>query len=1031
MFPGLSSAQKITATLRGDITDVSGAAVIGAKVSVRNQATNAKRETLANDRGSYVIDLLPAGRYDVSVEHPGFSRRTFSGVEVQVDQDVRLDASLQVGEVRQEVSVEAAAPLLQTNSSSVGSVIEERQVQSLPLNGRQFLQLALLIPGVVASPPGSRQSSERGTLSSAININGNREGSNLFLIDGTLNTDPNFNTFVISPNIDSILEFKVETSSYSPEFGQQAGGQINLITRGGTNQFHGTAYEFLRNSALDAKNLFDRPAPAKIPPFVQNQFGATVGGHIKRDKIFFFGSYEGFRQVKAQTSTATVPNADIRQGDFSNRRSAAGQVTPIFDPLTTAANPAFNSAQPESPSNPRYGRSQFPNNMIPASRLDPIAVGILKYVDLPNVSAQALSLGSFLNNASQREPNDQFSIRIDDNLTSRDQLFVRYSYTNESLFAPGALSSQGTRREPRAQIATLGHTHIFGTAVANDARIGFTRLRLNILNKNAFTQNIPKQLGINGEDGLPPSAWDVPMVSFTEGLTSFGGATFGVPSVTRDNTYQFQDTLSYTRGSHNLRMGLQYTRYQLNNATLNYILPQYIYRATPLTADVTNPVGNSRGSEFADFMLGYFHSIQVSSGSGQIYLRRNVIAPWAEDTWRATRNLTLTLGLRWDYFSPYVEQNNQIGSLYVPQPNGPGFPIPVLAGTNIQGYGNVPRGLFPKDLNNLAPRVGLAYRPRGSDKTVFRVGYGIFYDAQIGNTLVDMVRNPPFQVRIIADMPDSIFPSFVLRDPFPQGFGVTSSYFAYGQEKGGRLESPTPYIQQWNATVQRELVPNWAATVAYIGSTGRHLSLSSVDNVPYPGPGPLNSRRPFNPFLTSIFQWAQPRVNSYYNALQIKSEQRGFHGLTLLNSYTWSKSIDTGTEVRAGGTAQQSLNDWNQDEENRGRSTFDVRHRFVSSLLYEIPVGPGKRFLDGRSLPGHLLGGWQSQCDLNRFLRIAVYNLLGYRYGQWRCREPGSSRREPGRRSQTCPANRGSLVRSKRVQHSAGLPQSSRVQHVE
>jgi len=527
------------------------------------------------------------------------------------------------------------------------------------------------------------------------------------------------------------------------------------------------------------------------------------------------------------------------------------------------------------------------------------------------------------------------------------------------LFAPGALTSQGTRREPRAQIATVGHTHIFGTSIANDARIGFTRLRLNILNKNAFTQNIPQQLGINGEDGLPSSAWDVPMVSFTEGLTSFGGATFGVPSVTRDNTYQFQDTLSFTRGSHNLRMGLQFTRYQLNNATLNYILPQYIYRATPLTADVTNPVGNSRGSEFADFMLGYFHSIQVSSGSGQIYLRRNVMAPWAEDIWRATRNLTVTLGVRWDYFSPYVEQDNHIGSLYVPQPNGPGFPIPVLAGMNIAGYGNVPRGLFPKDLNNWAPRVGLAYRPRGSEKTVFRLGYGIFYDAQIGNTLVDMVRNPPFQVRIIADMPDSIFPSFVLRDPFPQGFGVTSSYFAYGQEKGGRLDSPTPYVQQWNATVQRELVPNWAATIAYVGSTGRHLSLSSVDNVPYPGPGPLNSRRPFNPFLTSIFQWAQPRVNSYYHALQVKSEQRGFHGLTLLNSYTWSKSIDTGTEVRAGGTAQQSLNDWNQDEENRGRSTFDVRHRYVASLLYEIPVGPGKPFLNQRSLAGHALGGWQ------------------------------------------------------------------------
>ena len=449
------------------------------------------------------------------------------------------------------------------------------------------------------------------------------------------------------------------------------------------------------------------------------------------------------------------------------------------------------------------------------------------------------------------------------------------------------------------------------------------------------------------------------MVSFTEGISSFGGATFGVPSVTRDNTYQIQDALSITRGNHNLRMGFQFTRYQLNNATLNYILPQYIYRATPLTADVTNPAGRLRGSEFADFMQGYFHSIQVSSGSGQIYLRRNVIAPWFEDTWRITRNLTVTFGFRWDYFSPYTEQQNRIGSLYVPQPNGPGFPIPVLAGINVSGYGDVPRGLFPKDLNNWAPRFGVAWRPGISPRTVLRAGYGIFYDAQIGNTLVDMVRNPPFQVRVIADMPDSIFPSFVLRDPFPQGFGVTSSYFAYGQEEGGRLTSPTPYVQQWNASVQREVVPNWAVTVSYIGSTGRHLSLSSVDNVPYPGPGPLNPRRPFNPFLASIFQWAQPRVNSYYHAMQIKSEHRSFHGLTLLNSYTWSKSIDTGTEVRGGGTAQQSLNDWNQDEENRGRSTFDLRQRYVASLMYDLPVGPGRQILKDRNAVGYLLGNWQ------------------------------------------------------------------------
>ena len=382
LFAGaLCHGQRITATLLGDVTDATGATVSDAKVTARNVDTNVERTTVSDERGAYRLDFLPVGRYDVTIEHAGFRRRTANGVVLQVDQSVRVDATLEVGEVVQEVSVQAAAPLLQTDSSAVSSVIERRQVQDLPLNGRQFLQLALLVPGAVPAPPGSRQASERGTLSSAINVNGNREGSNLFLIDGTLNTDPNFNTFVISPNVDSIQEFRVETNSYSAEFGQQAGGQINLITRGGANGFHGSAFEFLRNSALDAKNLFDRPAPAKIPPFRQNQFGGTFGGRIIRDKTFFFTSYEGFRAVKAQTAIAVVPDGALRRGDFSSRRNAQGQVTPIFDPFSTRLNPNFNSASPAGPANPQYLRDQFPGNVIPDARIDSVARGILQYVD--------------------------------------------------------------------------------------------------------------------------------------------------------------------------------------------------------------------------------------------------------------------------------------------------------------------------------------------------------------------------------------------------------------------------------------------------------------------------------------------------------------------------------------------------------------------------------------------------------------------------------------------------------------------------
>ncbi|HZT31180.1 MAG TPA: TonB-dependent receptor [Bryobacteraceae bacterium] len=954
------AAQKITGTLSGAITDASGASIEGARVTVRNRDTGATREAVSNVRGGYEVEFLTPATYDVTIEHPGFKKQVFQGVVIQVNQSAELDASLEVGDVVQEVAVQASAPLLQTTESSVGSVIEFKQVQQLPLNGRQFLQLALLVPGATQSPPGGRQSTERGTLPSALNVNGNREGSNLFLIDGTLNTDPNFNTFVISPNIDSILEFKVQTNSYSPEFGQQAGAQINLVTRSGTNRYHGSAYEFLRNSSLDAKNLFDRPAPAKIPPFRQNQFGGTLGGPVKKDKLFFFGSYEGFRQVKAQTATAVVPSAALRQGDFSGRLTAAGQLTPIFDPLSTRANPAFNSALPASPTNPQYLRDPFPGNIIPTGRLDPIAQGILKYVDLPNLAALPLGVGTFLNNASQIESNDQFGVRVDYSLSTKDQIFGRYSKSDESIFVPGGLSSQGLRREPSPQIVTLGDTHFFSPAIANDFRLGFTRLRLNIVNKNAFTQNIPEQLGIQGQQGLPPSAWEVPNVAFAaDGISTFGGANFGVPTVTRDNAYQIQESLSITKGEHSLRMGMQITRFQLNNATLNYILPSYTYRATPLTADVTNPNGISRGSEFADFLLGYSHNNQVTDGSGQVYLRRTNLGPWFEDTWRATRNLTLTLGLRWDFIPPWVEKYDRFGSVYVPALNGPAKPVPVQANVNVPGYGQVPRGVVNTNYNNWAPRVGLAYRlPKG---TVVRAAYGIFYDSQIGNTTVDLVRNPPFQTRLIIDMPDSIFPTLTLRDLRPPGVTVSSSYFAEGQAQNGQISFPTAYVQQWNFSLQHEIASNWAVTGSYVGSTGRHLSFSGIANIPYPGPGPLNPRRPFNPDFTAIFQMAMPRVNSYYNSLQLKSEMRDFHGLTMVTAYTYSRSIDTGQEIRGGAVGNtQEIDNWNLDGQNRGRSAFDQDHRLVNSFVYDLPFGRGKKYLSQGGPLALLVGDWQA-----------------------------------------------------------------------
>jgi len=692
----------------------------------------------------------------------------------------------------------------------------------------------------------------------------------------------------------AIDEFKIQTTNLGLRGDSAA---KNARKQNPILEWHGRLYENLRNDFLDAVPHEIRQRGENKSLLRRNQYGFNaagpffVPGLVHKNGTYLSLSFEGVRERISRTHLSTIPTMAERTGDYSHVVDDAGNQLPVFDPATTRANPAFNSAQPASPANAQYLRDPFPGNVIPARRIDPIAGGILNYVDHPNLGTLPLGLARFLNNDSFLQDGDQFSIRVDHVISSRDQLFGRYSYSNESLFAPGGLTTQGTRREPKPQIFTLGETRTLSPTATNEARLGFTRLRLFIVNKNAYTENIPAKLGINGQEGLPPSAWEVPNITFSnDGISSFGGANFGVPTVTRDNTYQFQDTLVWSKSSHTLRAGFQYAHFQLNNATLNYILPSYLYRATPLTADVANPVGLSRGSEFADFLLGFSHNNQVTAGSGQVYLRRNVVAPWFEDAWRVTRNLTVTLGLRWDYISPLTEKYDHIASVYVPNLNGPLKPIPIQANVNVPNYGQVPRGLVATNLNDWAPRVGLAYRLGGSDKTVLPAAYGMFYDAQIGNTVVDLVRNPPFQTRIIADMPDSIFPTLTLKDLQPQGAAISSSYFAMGQAKDGKVTFPTPYVQQWNFSAQREVMPNWAVTGSYVGSTGRHLSFSGIANIPYPGPTALNIRRPFNPDVTVIFQYAQPRVNSYYHAMQLKSEHRNFHGLTMLNAYTWSKS---------------------------------------------------------------------------------------------------------------------------------------------
>ena len=704
---------------------------------------------------------------------------------------------------------------------------------------------------------------------------------------------------------------------------------------------------------------------------------------------FFFGSFEGFRQRKAQSAVATTFNQALRQGDFSNFRDAAGQLVTIYDPNTVR----------QDPSNPtRYIRDPFPRTTSYRRPVFRRWRGIFSATSTRRTcpTARPFGAGLYLNNDSRRQDQEQFSIRVDHQLMSNNNFFARYSLTDEQAEVPGSWSATGDLRAARGQILTLNDTHVFGPQAVNEVKLGFTRLRNNILSKNAFQTNIPYEVGIQDQANLKPIDWGVPSVDVL-GYTTIGDRNFGLPTQTRNNSYQFADNLSLQLGRHGLKIGVEAIRYQLNNLTDNFYLPSFTFRGVPFTAGVATDA-TSGGSLFADFLLGHPNLTQRSDGDSLIYLRRWGVSPYIQDDWKISNRLTLNLGLRYDLLTPWVEKDDRFGGLLVENIVGAPAPKPVQAGVG------VPRGIIYTDKNNFAPRLGIAYRPFGDNRMAVRAGYGVFYDTQIGNTTVDFVRNPPFQVRLIADSPDNVTPQLVLTRLIPENFTVSSSYF------GQRQAFPLAYIQHWNLSVQRELGSNLSLDAGYVGTTGRKLSSSLALNLPVPGPGAFGPRRPFTPFgIDSIFQYALPYVNSFYHSLQLKLERRFTEGFSILGAYTFSKSIDDGQEIRGGGTSQQQLNNWDLVGENRGRSNFDMRHRFVTSYLWELPVRPRKtvrRGLAGRGRPSD-----RRVVDLRHrdpFDRIPAHRVQRGRQRQHGGGVPGAS--EPDRRARAAAFGTGSVA---------------------
>jgi hypothetical protein len=844
---------------------------------------------------------------------------------LEVDQVARVDFVLELGEVTQTVDVMAEAPLLQSETTSLGQVVDTKKVVDLPLNGRNFIQLIALAAG--AYTPQRNNSLYQNFL---IGINGNRIQNNNFLLDGVNNNTTDNNNAPVLPSPDAIAEFKVQSNLLPAEYGRGLGGTINVNLKSGTNEFHGTAFEFLRNSTLDA-NAYFNSGRAK-PPFQQNQFGFATGGPVRlpklydgHDRTFFFGDYQGTRIRKGLTRIFTVPTPAVRAGDFS------GGAT-IYDPETTRLNPQGGSV-----------RDPFPDNRIPAQRMDPIMQRYLSLYPLPNRPGTA---NNFVLNPKFSDNNDQGDIKVDHSFSANDSIFARYSMGNETFVVP--LNVQGVpfngyfsaiEFEPQVinvRGVALGYTHTFSPRMINEIRLGYNRLFATVTPRSGG-RNLSTEFGI---PGVPDDKQANGLA--TVGITGFSGLGDSFDTRRGQNVYQVLDNVTVLRGRHSFKMGFDHRRtgFNLNQGSSPRGNFSYdgVFSRNPLS-----PVGT--GNAFADFLLGYPSSASIGNLVHMGIRIRNYSA-FFQDDWKVTTRLVMNVGLRYEYTTPVTEVANRMANF-----------DPTTNNVIVARKGSLrDRALANPDRNNFGPRFGLAYQL--TPNTVVRTGYGIFYtleDAGHHNPTF----NPPFQVNLSFPS-DQVNPSTARRPS--QGFPVITlgnDFRNFFLNVNGRpFDFPAAYSQQWNLTVERQ-IGAVLVQAAYVGNKANKLMANRNINQPTPGSGSVNARRPFPGWGSINFQ--EPRGNSIYHGLQMKAEQRFSQGLTFLVSYTFAKALDDSDSTQlstAAGTGNA------QDQRNlraeRSRSFQDVRHRLVVSYVYELPFGAGKPWLSGLGDGwDRLLGGWQ------------------------------------------------------------------------
>ena len=911
-----------TGNISGYVRDSSGAAIPASTVTAKMTEQQFVRTAATDSSGFYSLQAMPPGTYSMTFENKGFQRQTQTGLELTVNQNLRVDSTLQVGAVETQVTIESTAPLVDTTSATMSGLIDDRRVVDLPLNGRNVIGLARILPGVLNVNAPQQLNDSRGGPS--LNVNGGRSNMNLFTLNGGYFNNPSRNTGMNFPPPDAVQEVRILTHNFAAEYGRNPGSQVTVISRSGTNSFHGSAWEFLRNDVFNARNFFS----PRVPDLKQNQFGAAAGTPIIRDKVFFFGSYQGLRDRReAQTVQALVPSAAERAGDFT------GSGVSLKNPVNPVTGQAFTTTG---------GAPCVAGNRITASCISPVATKLLGFVPTaPGGTVTSLA-------ASPRDGN-LYMLRGDWNQSSRHRVFGSYFSDRNTRSSPFASSGNlpgyiGENFEQNTRQVVVNDTFTFTPAVLNQFTFSFLDTPSNQLQTNTID---PAELGINMPQYVPTGA-----VSINVADNFNLGSGFTTRFYSRN--WQFRDTLSWIRGKHNFKVGYELLRLNFRQVFIGS--PEFAFN------------GSRSGDPTADFLLGAYDSLNLNFGIRDTDSLTSAHSAFFQDEWRIHPRVTLTLGVRYEPFLPWVERNDRINTVV------PGRQSTVVpdAPPGVLFPGDVPRGLADADLNNFAPRIGIAWDITGDGKTSLRTGYGMFYESINADSLAQ--ENPPFagSINVFSGRIENPFTSVGRTAPPAATSGAfgcvkTSAYPGvdcplFPLPVAGvftDLSLRTPYVQSFNLSLQRQVTSSLMVEAAYAGKIGIKLPAlrtynparfinSPVDGSP-PSDQNVNDRVIFEPGILSPGGFLLGNdFRSWYHSLQLQATQRFSKGLSVTGAYTLAKSIDTSSTANLGGTVANPFN--LRDE--RGRSNWDRRHAFVASWLYTPPLS----FSSG--IAQTLLGGW-------------------------------------------------------------------------